>query len=306
MKRSIVCAFLLLFVFTTPAWTHEGEPLRPHDLLTAWTFDPGIVIPLILSAALYLRGVRRSPVRRSREIQAYTAGWIFLAIALVSPIHPLGEVLLSVHMAQHTILMLVAAPLLVLGRPMAPYLFALPVSSRHRLVAFSKRTGVRNSWHFITTPFVACALSGIALWIWHAPALYQQTLESDLVHSAQHLTFLFTSLLFWWSIIHGRRSRAAYGESVAYLFATAIHTSVLGALLTIAQSPWYPAYVERAEAWGLTPLQDQQLAGLVMWVPCGLIYLIAGLVLFALWLRESEPIVFRYEIRRRLSSDRIR
>jgi cytochrome c oxidase assembly factor CtaG len=227
-------------------------------------------------------------VRRNIETAAYASGWTALVVALVSPVHPLGESLLSVHMTQHSILMLVAAPLLVMSRPLAPYLFGLPWGWRHRIVGIGKLRSFQTVWQFMTDPFVASIVGGIALWVWHMPALYQRTLESDLVHSAQHITFLITALLFWWAIIYGRRGRRSYGASAAYLFITAIHTSILGALMTLSQSLWYPVYADRTDAWGLTPLEDQQLAGLVMWVPCGLVYLGVALALFALWLRESE------------------
>jgi len=286
--REIVRKFaqycLLILAFAVPARAHEGEPLKPHDLLTAWQFDPGIVIPLAVSGWLYIRGVRRSHLSRKLESAAYACGWTALLLALVSPIHPLGEALLSAHMTQHSILMLVAAPLLVAGRPLAPYLFGLPVSWRYSLVGFGKARWFQKVWRTATEPFIAFILSGIALWIWHIPALYQRTLENDLVHSAQHITFLVTALVFWWSVIHGR----LYGASAAYLFMTAVHTSVLGALMTLSGSLWYPAYSYRTQVWGLTPQEDQQLAGLVMWVPCGMVYLAVALVLIAMWLRESD------------------
>lgn len=284
MIQKTTRACLLMLAIAAPALAHEGEPLKPHDLLTAWEFDPGIVIPLVLSGWLYLRGIRRSGVWRKMESAAYAFGWTALVVALVSPIHPLGEALLSVHMTQHSILMLVAAPLLVVSRPLAPYLFALPAAWRTGLVRLGKRGWFQNAWRFVTRPFVAFVLSGVGLWVWHMPALYQRTVESDLVHSAQHITFLVTALLFWWAIIHGR----VHGVSAAYLFITAVHTSVLGALMTVSQSLWYPVYADRTAAWGLTPLEDQQLAGLIMWVPCGLVYLGVALALFALWLRESD------------------
>jgi cytochrome c oxidase assembly factor CtaG len=126
------------------------------------------------------------------------------------------------------------------------------------------------------------------LWGWHAPALFQATLHNEWVHAAQHISFLGSALLFWWALIHGRRGAGEYGLAVLYLFTTAIHSGLLGALLTFARSVWYPDYIGRTESWGLTPLEDQQLGGLIMWVPACLVYIAAGLVLFAKWLQESE------------------
>jgi putative membrane protein len=288
IRKNQFATTLFFLVMAVPAFAHEGEVLKPHDLPSAWALDPGIVIPLILSAVLYLRGIRRSKIRVPHEIIAYALGWLALIIALLSPMHPLGEALFSVHMAQHEILMLIAAPLLVVGRPIVPYLFALPMRWRQRLGTIGKTSLVSGIWRCLTTPNLAWALHGSVLWLWHIPAFYERTLSSDSIHIAQHASFLFSALLFWWAIIHGRHGRMGYGASVVYLFTTAIHTSILGALLTVAPSLWYPIYAARTAPWGLAPLEDQQLAGLIMWIPCGVIYLVAALVLFFLWIRESD------------------
>ena len=144
---------------------------------------------------------------------------------------------------------------------------------------------------------------GAAIWIWHAPALYQATLTSDFVHALQHLSFFGTALLFWWTIIHahapGGRARAvSFGTAVLLLFGTALHSGALGALLTFSRALWYPAYGSTARAWGLNPVEDQQLAGLVMWIPATFAYLIAALFLFAGWLRASEERVHEGELAR--------
>ncbi len=145
-----------------------------------------------------------------------------------------------------------------------------------------------GSWAAISAPLSAWLIHGVTLWLWHIPFLYQATLDSELVHAAQHATFLGTALLFWWALIHGRGGRMSYGAAVMYVFTTAVHTSVLGALLTVSSKLWYPIYDGRTLAWGLSALEDQQLGGLIMWVPAGLVYVGIGLWLFAGWLRESD------------------
>jgi putative membrane protein len=117
------------------------------------------------------------------------------------------------------------------------------------------------------------------------------------MHILQHLSFLGTALLFWWALLHSRHGRMGYGIAVLYVFTAAVHSSILGALLTVALSPWYPAYQQTTAVWNLTPLQDQQLAGLMMWVPAGVLYGAAGLALFAAWLREAERRVLERETR---------
>jgi len=166
----------------------------------------------------------------------------------------------------------------------------------------NRMTNVRSwrvLWAFITNPFVAWLIHAVVLWTWHAPALFPATLESDFVHTLQHVSFLGSALLFWWAIIQGRQRVLGYGVAVLYLFTTALHSGLLGALLTFSRAIWYPIYGETTAAWGLTPLEDQQLGGLIMWIPAGLAYIIAGLALFAGWLRESEMRTAKRELAQR-------
>lgn len=265
---------------------HEGGPLHPDDLWGAWEFDPGVVIPLAAAAVLYARGARVARGASRSEQACFWSGMALLGAALISPLHPLGEALFSAHMAQHEILMLAAAPLLALSRPLAPLLWGLPVSTRRPLGQWSKGAVVQKIWHALTRPFSAWWIHAAALWIWHAPALYQATLRSEWIHTAQHLSFFLSALLFWWSLFY-TRTRMGHGPAVFYVFTTAIHSGILGALLTFAPVVIYPAYAATAPVWGLTALEDQQLGGVIMWVPASVVYVAAGLALFAAWLRES-------------------
>lgn len=279
----------LLILFVAPiAFGHPGEQLQPDDLWTAWEFDPGVVIPLAVTAFLYYFGVYRSRSIPRRQIAAFTAGWLSLVVALVSPLHPLGESLFSAHMLQHEILMLVSAPLLVLSRPLVAFLWALPFSWRRALGQATKLQPIHSVWSTMTAPAVAWTVDLVILWVWHMPILFNKTLTSEFVHAAQHISFLFASLLFWWAVLQHRERRMRYGMSVLYLFTTAVQSGVLGALLTLSRRVWYPGYAGTTQTWGLTPLEDQQLGGLIMWVPASVVYIAAGLWLFALWMRESE------------------
>jgi putative membrane protein len=270
--------------------------VTPHDFWSAWSLEPAVIICLALSAWLYLRGI--SSLWRSAgpghgirhwEAAAFAGGWITLLLALVSPLHRLGGVLFSAHMAQHELLMAAAAPLLVLGRPMVPFVWALPMSWRRTVGDWAAVAPVRGTWHLLTLPLVAWILHGVAIWLWHAPALFEATLRSDLVHTLQHMSFLGTGLLFWWALLRGRGSGIGRPAAVLYLFTTSVHTTVLGALLTFSSRAWYPLYAPGTAAWGLTPLEDQQLAGLIMWVPANLSYLIAALAIASAWLKEPAP-----------------
>ena len=272
-----------------------GQPLGPHDVWRAWSFEPAVVVGLSVTAWVYLRGLRalwRSAAPghgiRRWEAGAFAGGWIVLLLALMSPLHRLGAVLFSAHMAQHELLMVVAAPLLVLGRPLVPLVWALPMRWRRAMGDWATAGPVRGTWELLTLPLVAWTLHAIAIWLWHAPALFDATLRSELIHTLQHLSFLGTGLLFWWALLRGRSGRLGRPAAVLYLFTTSVHTTVLGALLTFSSRPWYSLYGSSTAAWGLTPVEDQQLAGLIMWVPAGLAYLIAALVIAASWLKETE------------------
>lgn len=285
---------LLILLAAVNGFGHTGEPLRPHDLWSAWSFDPGIVLPLAVTGILYARGARRSRGASLQELVCFWSGWTFLALSLLSPLHRLGEALFSAHMAQHEVLILIAAPLLVLSRPSVAILWGLPLAWRKALGRWSKSTPAQKTWRALTQPWMAWWIHAAALWLWHAPQLFQATLTNEWIHAAQHTSFFASALLFWWSLLYAR-GRHSYGASVLYVFTTAVHTSILGALLTFADTIWYPAYTASASNWGLTPLEDQQLGGLVMWIPAGVVYLVAGLGLFAVWLRESDVMAIRKE-----------
>jgi len=113
-------------------------------------------------------------------------------------------------------------------------------------------------------------------------------LHSEWIHALQHTAFLFSALLFWWAIIHVKDRMVGYGAAVLYMFTTALHSGLLGTLITFAPRLWYPSYAHTTQSWGLSPLEDQQLGGLIMWIPAGVAYIVAGLALVAGWLRESE------------------
>jgi putative membrane protein len=274
---------------------HSTELINPQNVWTAWSLEPGVVAGLGLTAWLYSRGSRRlwnnaGPGHGIRRWEAlvFGLGWLILAAALVSPLHLMGEVLFSAHMVQHELLMVVAAPLLVLGRPIVAVLWAVPISWRRIAGTLSGRSSVQRTWHLLTLPAVAWGIHAIAIWLWHVPALFQATLDSNLIHTAQHLSFLGSALLFWWSLLRVREGRLGLPAAILYLFTTAVHTSLLGVLLTFSDRVWYPLYQSSTAPWGLTPLEDQQLAGLIMWVPAGVGYLVAALAVAATWLRLPQ------------------
>ena len=273
---------------------HAGAPLEPHDLARAWSFEPVVVAALIATTVLYYKGTAAMLSRTTRNTSAirssrvlFSIGLLTLIVALVSPLHQLGGVLFSAHMAQHELLMTIAAPFLVLGRPGAPIAWALPSVAKRALSGVATSGAGRSTWRWMSNPIAAWLLHGIAIWLWHVPRFYDASVRSELVHSLQHYSFFATALLFWWSVVRAGRTHRA-GVAIVCLFTTALHTGLLGALLTSIDSPIYTAY-DSTLPWGLTAVEDQQLGGVIMWVPGGIPYLVAALLLLASWLRQAGP-----------------
>jgi putative membrane protein len=295
---------------------HGGGGHGPHDLhelLRAWEFDPLVIASLGIAAVYYARGLRKMWVEgglgrgvKPWEAGCFALGWLSLFIALVSPLHPWGKVLFSAHMTQHEILMLVSAPLLILGRPMAVSLKSLPKSWARSIGSAANARWWQTIWQVVSGAAFAWILHAIVLWVWHVPFLFRATLRSDFVHALQHSSFLFSALLFWWAIMRGHRMAVAYGMAVLYMFTTAVHSGLLGVIITLNDRLWYPEYEFTTQSWGLTPLEDQQLGGLIMWIPAGLVYVIAGLAFMAGWMREAERRVSRQRFTPTLPASEIR
>lgn len=282
----------LTAVFTIVAYDAEAhDPALGSEVSWAFFFA---ALPLALAALAYGLGMSRlwaaSGLGRTIHLgraACFAAGWLSLAVAMVSPLERLATELFIAHMIEHQILIVVAAPLLVLSRPLAPLLWALPHRARLTAGKALRSSIVLKPFRKAASPFSATVLHAIALWLWHAPGLYEAALLEQPVHWLQHLSFLFTALLFWWALLFGV-GREAYGVSIFCLFATTLHSGFLGILLSLSRTPLYPVQGHAAAKWGLSPLEDQQLAGLIMWVPGGMIYLVAALALAALWIGGSS------------------
>ncbi len=258
--------------------------------LSAW--DVGVVVLLVCLGALYLAGSirlsRRGAFIRPLEPIAFAVGWVALMVSVLPPIDALAIELFSIHMVQHELMMLIGAPLVTLGRPLPVWLAALPDRPRRSMARALQGRLLSGGWGLLTTPALACALHAAAIWIWHMPRLYEMAIGNEAVHTLQHATFVGTSLVLWWGLLYGRYGRAGYGAAVFYLFATAVHTGILGAIFTLAGVPLYGSYLPPAAARGVDALGDQQIAGLVMWVPAGFVFTLAGLAFFAAWMSAAE------------------
>ena len=261
-----------------------------HDEALGWTLDPTLVVPLALTLLIYLVGWRRLSQRASaaQRPALFLSGWTVLTLALVSPLHEAGERSFTMHMIEHELIMLVATLLLAMSSAGGVLAWGLPRPLRWAL-AGTWKTPFAALWRRLTEPVTATAVQGVVMWVWHAPVLFDRALDSFGWHVAQHACFFVSSLLFWWAMLHPRRGNAGYGVSAACLFATSLIGGALGALMSFSQSPWYADYAAMGMSGiGLDPVTDQQLAGLVMWIPGGAVHGLAALALFYRWLKASE------------------
>jgi putative membrane protein len=288
-------SFFLFWLAAAGVHAHDVEQEVVANEVLRWGSEWYVLALLALALGLYGLGAARlwrraqggRPALR-RQSACFLGGWTVLALALASPIDGAGSLAFSAHMVQHELLMIVAGPLMVLGRPFGVWTWALPASWRPTLGRAAHSRSLSLFWREITRPVTAWLLHFAALWLWHVPFLFQAGLKDNNVHALQHASFLFTGLLFWWAVLGKHRSNAARGAGIVYLFTTMMYTGALGALFTVSETIWYPAYGHNARYFGLSALEDQQLGGLIMWIPAGLVYLAAGLVLSAGWLQRTE------------------
>ena len=262
----------------------RARPLVPYEW--SWSLHPSVLIGTGLLGALYVWGIGPLRRRRHRRTQvpaarrlAFAAGLLVLLVSLNGPIHDLSDYyLFSVHMVQHLLLTLVFPPLLIYGTPgwLLRPLLRPPAA---RVVA-----------RVVTRPLVAAAIFTLTLAVWHLTPFYELMMREHEVHLVTHLLFMVTATLMWWPVMSPlpELPRLPYGLGMLYLFLVGIPMQVVAALITTSDQVLYPWYSVAPRTWGLSPLDDQKLGGLLMWVP-GNIYMFLGIgVLFFLWARESE------------------
>jgi putative membrane protein len=218
-----------------------------------------------------------------RSALAFAAGWLVLAVSLAPAVDPITDALFSAHMVQHLALISVAAPLLAVSQPIVAGIWTLPRGWRRAIGSWWATAGwARRTATVFLSPLTAWALHALALAIWHIPAVYAWGEDHPLAHAVEHASYLGTACLFWYAVLQptGHR-RLGPGPAMFYVTAMGMLMSAFAAVLTFARTAWY---IASPSAWGLTPLQDQQLAGVIMWVPAGVIYLGAALLCAIQWI----------------------
>ena len=257
---------------------------------------PLIVACLIAALLGYALGLRRLGASRAARMlsvsrrAAFAGGIATVVVALCSPLDDLVDRSFAAHMVQHLLLMMIAPPLLVWGRPAMAWLCAFPLRARQGIGhAWTGTPGMLRTFRFLTRPLVAYVLASAALWFWHLPRPYDWALRNEGIHVLEHACLFATSLAFWSLVLepYGSR-RMSYGTTLLFVATFGVQTGFLGALLTFARHPLYAAYANTVGLGGITPLEDQQLAGLIMWIPASIVQLWTVCVLIVAWLESAE------------------
>jgi putative membrane protein len=292
-------AFLPLGLAAVPmaAYAHAVGPVAQPGSWSAWALDPFAIVPLAVVAALYCRGISRllagSRLARPSLVRGtalFVAGYACLVLALVGPLDALSDVLFTAHMSQHVVLMVAAAPLLVLAHPLPALLLGLPVRWRRAVVGGWARMRLLPAlWRAASAPVAASLVQLFVLCLWHAPALFHAAAEDEGVHAAMHASFFFAALLFWWSMVRATTAGAGAAPVVVLcLVLTLKGSALLGFLFIVANEPIYPGLYPATDAWGLTAAQDQQMAGIVMMGGGLPVYLAAIMVVLGVALARVE------------------
>lgn len=287
------------------AAAHGEAPPPPSDpaaFLVMWTFDPLVQVPLIASAIAWVWAVRRvnaahpaNPVPARRTV-AFLAGLAAIELALQSPIEHYDTTLFSVHMIQHILLTMIAAPLLVASGPITLLLrFARPAFRRRWILPVLHSRVLK----VLTFPVVAWILFAAVMWGTHFSPVFNASLEEPLVHQLEHLAYLATALLFWWPVfgVDPTPWRMAYPLRVLYVFLQMPQNTFLALAIYSSSEALYPHYASLERAWGPTVLADQQLAGGLMWVIGDLTFLVAILYVVMGWMRQEDRNTARADAR---------
>lgn len=300
---AVIGAFVVLAVRPAAAAAH-GEAVPGPDfpgVLLAWSFDP-LAIALIGAAAFaYLRAVRqvkaahpRSPVSVWRTV-AFMGGLAAISLALLSPIERYETALLSVHMVQHMLLQMVAAPLLLLAAPVTLVLRVASPGVRGWLLSVLHSRLVRVATH----PIIAWTAFVVVSWGWQFSPLYDLAAESTLVHYVQHAVYLGVAVLFWWPIVavDPAPRKLAFPGRVAYVALSIPQNSFLGITLMNVQPSLYPHYFFQVRDWGPPFAEDLRIAGAIMWGMGAMVFVVALLLVLGAWMRSEDRRTQRHEAR---------
>jgi len=293
--RALMLGILLCWGAASAATAH-GLDVPDGSPWLAWSFEPWAVLCLATAWIWYGLGVWRaateSGLRRVTSgwrIVSFTSGMALLVVALLSPVDMIGDSLFWLHMVQHLLLTLAAPPLLVWSRPAVMLVWAFPKPVRKRVARIWNGAGLSPAVSWLMKPAVAWILFTGMFLVWHLPGPFQYALDHESVHDGEHISFFVTALLFWSVVIApSSRQRLGHGARLLFLATNGVLTGFPGALMVLAPRALYPIQALRSAGWGRTGLDDQQIAGSIMWVVGGFVYLVAGSVLFVQWFNAAD------------------
>ncbi|MCX6973987.1 MAG: cytochrome c oxidase assembly protein [Verrucomicrobia bacterium] len=258
------------------------EPSQAESVLFSWSFEPIPAVGSILAAWLYFLGwkklTRLLPERfPSWRLLSFFSGLLVIYVAIASPLDAFASWLLSVHMVQHLLLTMVAAPLLLLGAPFLPLLSGLPRGfAREGLAPFLNDPKLKKIGSILVRPLFAGPLFMVSNVLWHLPVFYETALGSSAWHEVEHACFLATALLFWWPVVQPWPSRPAWPRwaMVPYLLLVDIQNTALSGFFNFSERVLYPTYAVAPRITALSALEDQSAAGGIMWVPGSIVFLL--------------------------------
>ena len=272
-----------------------------REILGGWNLEPISVIALLVLAGLYFVGLKRSKGQSMKLITwwrpvALVAGVLSLLIASLSPLHNISGSLFFAHMIQHIILIMIGPPLILLGGPIVPVMRGLPSGLRREIVIpILQNRKCRKLLEICTNPVVAWFVYVGSLWAWHTPRLYDEAVRNTGIHGLEHGFFVLASIFFWWCVIDPipMKPKLSGGLRLLYLFLATLQNTVLGAFITLSTAPWYSSYLVSSEIlMGLTPMQDQRIGGLIMWIPGAMMYFLAlSIAFFVMIFGEERRVV---------------
>lgn|SRR5919109_1277975 len=267
----------------------HGEPVLPSSWLPAlgrWPFEPLIFLALLVAISAYLVAARRLRAWPARRAACWIGGIVVVGVAVASPIASYDASLFWVHMMQHLLLTQVAAPLLVLGAPLALAVRTAPRVATERLSSLM-RTGPLRA---LTHPLVAWSAFPLVMWMTHFSGLYEAALEQERLHALEHSLYLGAGVLFWWPVVAvdpGAAGRLPWPVRLAYVLVALPQQAFLGLAIYSAQTVLYRHYETVSRAWGPEPIQDQRIAGMIMWIAGDLLFLVALGFIAVAWMRSD-------------------
>ncbi|MCB8949074.1 MAG: cytochrome c oxidase assembly protein [Ardenticatenaceae bacterium] len=294
--------------------SNKMDPILKAILLS-WDWKIEVIVVLALAGTLYSRGwwqLRRRSARQARQYQrtvrsrwrlavtwrlvSYWAGLFFVALALLSPIDALGQQLFFMHMIQHLLLIMIAPPLLLIANPMPFVLWGLPTTLRHKVgglfsQALHRESTFRRWLRTLTQPGIVWMIWVISLIGWHDPGMYNAALRYEWVHNVEHLSFFIASVLLWWHLTGaGPRVHKQFGVlgRIGLVISVVPPNMITGIVLSFAEQGYYSYYEAVPRLWGIDVLMDQQLGGLIMWVPGSMMYIVAALILIGRLLSQED------------------